>query len=252
MKIFFLGVGSAINSKMFKSCYLIDDRILIDASPEAATILSQHNIDLSSLSGILITHLHGDHILGLPLLLTEFLVHEYEGDKFRICGPSGLERTTRDLLSLSYPEARPDRFIEKAKASFEIVAPGSILKFGDIAIEVIPVVHGKVESFGFYLTGSDCSLFVTGDTILCSNVRDYVKRADFSLVDVTTTSERLPTHMNLDDLKELQKSLSERQFLFAVHRTFSFADTMPSVIFPNDFEGYELKAGCKPIPLKRA
>ena len=252
MKIFFLGVGSAINSRMFKSCYLIDDHILIDTSPEAATILSQHKKDLGSISGILTTHLHGDHILGLPLLLTEFLVHEYKGDKFRICGPSGLERTTKDLLSLSYPEARPDRFIEKAKASFEVVVPGSTLDFGEISVEVIPVVHGKVESYGFYIKGSDSSLFVTGDTILCPNVRDNVKRADFSLVDVTTMSERLPTHMNLDDLKELQSSLSERQFLFAVHRTFSFADAMPSVIFPNDFEGYELKSGCKPIPLTRA
>jgi ribonuclease BN (tRNA processing enzyme) len=251
MRLFFLGVGSAINSRMFKSCYLIDNRILIDASPEAATILSRHDIDLGGISGILTTHLHGDHILGLPLLLTEFLVHHYKGDRFRICGPLGIERTTRDLLSLSYPEVKPDTFIVKSKASFEVLRPRTTLDFGDISVEVIPVIHGAVQSFGFYIKGMDTSLFVTGDTILCRDVIENVKRADFSLVDVTTISERLPTHMNLDDLKELQALLSEKQFLFAVHRTFPFTEPMNSIIFPKDFEAYELKTGCDPIPLKR-
>jgi ribonuclease BN (tRNA processing enzyme) len=252
MKILFLGVGSAINSKMFKSCYLINDRILVDASPEAATILSQHDVALGNLSAILITHSHGDHILGLPLLLTEFLVHQYNGDKLRICGPLGIDRTTRDLLLIAYPEVDPDKFVAKSKAAFEILRPGTSLDFGDIKVEIIPVIHGAVQSFGFYVKASDATLFITGDTILCREVRDNVIRADFSLIDATTKAERLPTHMNLDDLDELRRSISPNQYLFAVHRTFEAGEPMDRVIFPKDFEVYQLRSGCWPTLLKKA
>lgn len=252
MKLFFVGSGAAISSTMFKSCYLINDRILIDASPEVATILNRHNKDLNNLSGVLTTHLHGDHILGLPLLLTEFLVHPYNGDKFRICGPLGIEQITKSLLSISYPEVNPDNFIAKSKAHFEILRPNTTLDFGDITIEVVPVVHGAVQAYGFYIRGTDASLFITGDTCLCREVKENVKRADFSLVDVTTVAEKLPTHMNLSDLKDIQESISQSQYLFAVHRTFSTTDPMEQVAFPQDFEAYELKTGCKPILLKPA
>lgn len=250
MRIFFLGVGAAINSTAFKSCYLIDGHWLIDVSPEAATILVRHRMPLTALSDIFVTHLHGDHILGLPLLLTEFLINEYKGDRLRIYGPPGLERVTRELLAISYPEVSPDKFIAKSKALFEEFTPGVTVKRNELSLEAIPVIHGLIRSFGFYVQGKDASLFISGDTILCPEVEANVRRADCSIIDVTTETERLPTHMNLDDALLLRNKLSKGQNIFASHRTFSSDSEIAQIIFPKDFETYELQSTCTPLLVK--
>jgi ribonuclease BN (tRNA processing enzyme) len=179
--------------------------------------------------------------------LAEFLVNESRGEKLRICGPLGLERATRQLLAISYPEVNPDKFIAKSMAVFEVLTPTATVTFDDISLEVIPVVHGSIQSFGFYIQGGDASLFVSGDTVLCQEVLENVRKADYSIVDATTELERLPTHMNLDDLKNLQAKLSGSQHIFATHRTFLNDPLMSKVIFPNDFETYELRGKCKPL-----
>jgi len=74
MQIKFIGTGCGVASKnRFYSSLLLttsSEKILIDAGDGITHRLISHNIDITSISAVIITHLHSDHFAGLPALIS--------------------------------------------------------------------------------------------------------------------------------------------------------------------------------------
>ena len=71
-EIIMLGTGNAIlPNGRHHSFAIFDRKHIIDAPPTALISLRQNGIDINEITTIFITHLHGDHIFGLPFLLLE-------------------------------------------------------------------------------------------------------------------------------------------------------------------------------------
>lgn len=74
-----------------------DTSILIDCGEGTQDRLRQAGIKLFSIQTILISHLHGDHVFGLPGLLSSY-AHLKRTTPLKIFGPPGIEGLLREVI----------------------------------------------------------------------------------------------------------------------------------------------------------
>ena len=70
--VMFLGTGNAfLPHGRNHSLAILDRKHLIDAPPTALSSMRKYGISPADLETIIFTHMHGDHIFGLPFILLE-------------------------------------------------------------------------------------------------------------------------------------------------------------------------------------
>ena len=104
-ELIFIGTGSGKTSlHRFHSSLLFltsGYNLLIDAGDGVSKALLSNNIDVNSIKGILITHLHPDHYTGLASLLTQMKMGERE-KTLDIFANDKLVATIRNFILQSY------------------------------------------------------------------------------------------------------------------------------------------------------
>ena len=177
MKLTFLGTGAGSfrGSRRQMPSALVEG-ILLDCG--AGTTGRLHDAALfESVEGILISHLHSDHIAGL----FDFLLHTViQGRKrpLTIVSPPGLSPILKAVndaraMALDPSELYELRLIEDAKPETTI---------GPWRVRAIPLDH-TVYNLGYLLARDDTSLFYTGDTRQPSGPEGL--RADFVIHEST-------------------------------------------------------------------
>jgi len=135
--IIFLGTGQAIpTARRNHTSILIqykDENILVDCGEGTQRQFRKADINPCDLTRLLITHWHGDHILGIPGLLQTLALNGYNKTLY-VYGPRGTAR----FMDLMY---RLFVFKEKIKVKVEEVE-GIFLKTNDLVFEAVPMQHG--------------------------------------------------------------------------------------------------------------
>jgi|TARA_B100000315_G_scaffold26393_1_gene22735 ribonuclease Z len=100
VKITFLGTSYTLpTSKRNHTSILLTykgENILVDCGEGTQRQLRKAKINPCKLTKILITHLHGDHVLGIPGLLQTLSLSEYKKNLF-IYGPRGTKRFMKEI-----------------------------------------------------------------------------------------------------------------------------------------------------------
>ncbi len=119
--------------------------ILLDCGEGLQTNLRKYKIPLQKIDLICISHMHGDHVLGLPGLLGSMNLFGRERPLY-IAGPSALKSYVRQALELTETYVRfPLEFIDCAHLDSD-----SVLQWGDNVIRSFAVKH-RIEAYGFTL-----------------------------------------------------------------------------------------------------
>ncbi|MHA2400015.1 MAG: MBL fold metallo-hydrolase [Promethearchaeota archaeon] len=101
MKVTFLGTaGSVISAEKGFPSILIKDDLLLDCGEGTTQKLIRLNA-LNTISTICLTHMHGDHYLGISSLLWHLLILRRERE-LTIIGPTNTEKIIERLLSLTF------------------------------------------------------------------------------------------------------------------------------------------------------
>ncbi|WP_457555133.1 MBL fold metallo-hydrolase [Candidatus Pyrohabitans sp.] len=100
MRVSFLGVGEAFGASANTSL-LVDRRLLLECGPHTLLQLRRLGVGPDEVELVYISHLHGDHFLGLPALLLAFR-EDGRRKALTLLGPGELENVTEELLHISY------------------------------------------------------------------------------------------------------------------------------------------------------
>jgi len=147
MKVIFLGTsGSMPTDSRGSSAIAIKqgrEVVLLDCGEGTQRQMVRAHLSFHKVSHILITHLHGDHILGLPGLLQTMTLLQRE-EPLDIFGPKG---TFSYIQTVSDALGGPGFVV----SIHEIESPGTIYEGSDYAIEAIHAQH-RVECWSFLIS----------------------------------------------------------------------------------------------------
>ena len=196
-KVFVLGCGSAKPSvRHLPSCQAIEYRgklMLVDCGEGAQLSICRHHLNFSRLTDVFISHLHGDHLLGLPGLLSTLSLHG-KGGKVRVHIFEKGARLMHEILSTVGHET-------SFEIEYDILDPnGTHVIYEDNALTVksFPLYH-SVPCVGFRFDEKPKPRHLRGDMakFLEIPVRELAgikAGADFVRADGTVfTNDRLTT-----------------------------------------------------------
>tara|TARA_Y100001970_G_scaffold285076_1_gene403863 strand:+ start:165 stop:1226 length:1062 start_codon:yes stop_codon:yes gene_type:complete len=195
-----------------ETCILVvagNDMFVVDIGDGSNENLSSWNIDYGQIRGLLLTHLHSDHIADLPGLHQAAWILGDRKDKLKIFGPEGV-----DQVALGIELAYGNDYLFRAEHHGEKIAPLQYAGFdvqiidlekpiifdnGDLKITTFKVIHEPVEpALGFKFEYKGRSLVITGDTSYSQSVIDNSMNVDVLF------HEAQANHM-LSVIKDLQK-----------------------------------------------
>lgn len=153
MEIFFLGTGAGIPAKLRNvtsiALKILEERgsiWLFDCGEATQHQILHTAIKPSKIENIFITHLHGDHLYGLPGILASRSFQAGES-KVTVYGPKGVKEYLQISLRVSGTYL---------KYPLEVVElhEGMILDDEQFRVEVLQLEHG-IPSFGFRIIEKD-------------------------------------------------------------------------------------------------
>ncbi|MEL6850888.1 MAG: ribonuclease Z [Bacteroidota bacterium] len=136
-----LGTSAAIptnNRLPSAQVVTINDRHhLVDCGEGTQMQLLKHRVKFARLDAIFISHLHGDHILGLPGLLNSLSLYE-RNFPLKLFGPSGL----KDILNQIFKTTQSYLNFDLHFTPLEDFQPGDVIYGGkQFQVELLPLEH---------------------------------------------------------------------------------------------------------------
>lgn len=137
MKITFLGTSSMVPTKERAHQAVLlnykNENILIDCGENAQRQLKLANISVTKTTRVLITHWHGDHVLGLPGLIQSLAANNYQ-KTLEIYGPKHTKHLIKNMMHTFFLEGKINFNVHEVKK-------GKIINEKEFYIEAKPVKH---------------------------------------------------------------------------------------------------------------
>lgn len=200
-----LGTGTpAPSPERFGMSTLVEaggQRLLFDMGRGVTIRLWQKLVPFGSIDAHFLTHLHSDHVNGLPdLWLTGWIQTPYGGRKkpFTIYGPAGTEK----LMAGLWEAFSEDRRIRTEDEHFPLagiqtdahdVKPGVVYEKDGVAVTTFEVDHGDhiKPAYGYKVNYRGHSVVLSGDTRYHANVERAARGADLLIHEVAMIPEKL-------------------------------------------------------------
>jgi ribonuclease Z len=160
-------------------------RILIDAGRGALQRLAQIGVAWRDIDGVLLTHLHSDHVVGFPdLWLTGWLVSPGRARPLDVWGPPGTKAMVSHLeqafeFDIRFRVSDDRAAADGARIVASDITEGLILERDGVTVRAFEVDHSPVTpAFGFRIDYAGRSVVVSGDTRASENLVRHAQGVD--------------------------------------------------------------------------
>jgi ribonuclease Z len=139
-------------------------KILIDAGPGVVKQLYKGGLKATDIDMVIITHCHGDHVLGFPYFAYSNFLERIQGKTgpkvIPVIALTKVHEGLKNMLSFCYPQGFPNFTIENWNASESEV---KFFKFKNVKILTIPVTH-SVPTIGIQFEFNSVKVTFSSDT----------------------------------------------------------------------------------------
>lgn len=219
---------------MRPTCFLIDDRIAIDAGALTAALTIEEQV---AVEAIFFSHSHFDHLVGLPFLADNIFPHRNE--PVPVHGPADTIRCLREHLFNGHvwPDFSKISNGRTPVIAFHTIDAGRTIEIGGMEITPFPMEH-TVQCHGYVIQAPQSALVICGDT--CStgmlpavlpgvrNLKAVFLEASFPEGEAETA--RLSKHLSTGSFAVEARRIPAEVPVFACHAKPEFLDTIRSEI----------------------
>lgn len=227
----FLGTGDPLGSGgRFQTCFHVaapSGRFLIDCGATSMVAMKRHGIDRNAIEAILVTHLHGDHIGGIPYVVLDAQHVSKRTAPLTIAGPPGIEARLRELMDVTFPgladvDQRFElRFVELEERRSTPVGPAEVTPFEVVHACGAPPYALRVEVDGRTIAYS-------GDTEWTDALVEVSRGADLFVCECYSHEKRIPNHLDYRTLRSHREELACDRLLLT-HMTEGMLSQLPEV-----------------------
>ena len=202
MKLTFLGVGEACDPEHGNTSFQVvtanNIHLLCDCGftiPHAyfATCQDSEQLDL-----VWISHFHGDHFFGIPLLLLRL----WEMGRRRpltLCGQRGVGQQVMKAMELSFSGFA-------AQFSYEInfveIEPKQRHEVAGLSLQTVKTVHWQ-RNLGLLLDDGERKLYYSGDGRPTAGVAEMVRQCDLAVHEAFMLQDEFPYHGSITGCLQL-------------------------------------------------
>jgi ribonuclease Z len=203
MRVTLLGTGTPFpNAERFGSTILVEvagKRLLFDCGRGVVIRLTQAGVSPKDINDLFLTHLHSDHVVGIPdLWLSGWFLGRDRS--LPISGPQGTRNMAKQFVQAlafdirirqTVPDLLPAKGVEIDEKE---VAQGEIYNDGLTQVCAFLVDHATVKpAFGYRVDSAGRSVVISGDTKFCQNLVDFARGADCLIHAAWSADWRNPT-----------------------------------------------------------
>jgi len=178
---------------------------LVDCGTTTNSGLSDLGVERDELDAMVISHFHGDHFAGIPLLLLAAQYADRRTKPMLIAGPPDIERRVR-LLADAMGHPLEDK-LWSYPIEFLELHPGSVVEVGPMSVETFKTQHQPdAHPQGYRLTSSGRVVSYSGDTGWFDGLPQIAAGSELFVCECTYRASDLDFHLNLEILEERQAS----------------------------------------------
>ncbi len=216
MRLTVIGSGDAFGSGgRFNTCFMIESgerKVLLDCGASSMVALKARLIDLNSIDGVILSHLHGDHFGALPFFLLDSQFHARRERPLTILGPPG----TRERLDAACHVFFPGSHKNKWRFPLDVgeIPPGEPRDALGFSIRTAEVIHNSgAPSTAVRLESGGKVLAYSGDTEWTDALIPIAESADLFIIECYDYDRNLSGHVNFTKLKEQRPALKARRIM---------------------------------------
>ncbi len=217
LKVTLLGTGTPTpRLSAFSASTLVEagkQKLLFDLGRGSTMRLFQKRIPLGAIDAHFITHMHSDHVVGLPdMWLSGWIATPWASRKspMVIFGPKGLVAMTENLTKAFAEDIRirmDDEHLKPEGVAFAAkdIEAGLVYEKDGVKVTAIDVNHGdKIKpSFGYVIEYDGKKVVLSGDTKYDERVANAAKGADLLIHEICIIQPDLaksfPSYREIED-----------------------------------------------------
>ncbi|HZY26243.1 MAG TPA: MBL fold metallo-hydrolase [Bacteroidales bacterium] len=171
--------------------------LLFDAGRGCLQRLQQINLSYDRINALFLTHLHSDHIVGLPdLWLTGWLISK-RSVPLTVFGPKGTKEMIMYLqqafsfdINIRIEDDKAPK--DGSRLSVTEIQQGTVYEKNGVKVIAFEVDHGPVKpSFGYRIEYNGHSVVLSGDTRYSENLIKYARGTDLLIHEVVIAPDTL-------------------------------------------------------------
>jgi ribonuclease BN (tRNA processing enzyme) len=216
MKLTVIGCGDAFGSGgRFNTCFMIDalnKRLLLDCGASSLVALKARNVDINTVDGVMLSHLHGDHFGALPFFLLDSQFLARREKPLSIFGPPGTKARLTAAMEAFFPDSSKTKWrfaLEVGEITPDM--PDEILGFSVRTTQVIH--HSGAPSTAVRLSDGQKTLTYSGDTEWTDALIPIANGADLFVCECYGYDRDHSGHMSFAKLKEKRALFDVRRMM---------------------------------------